>query len=920
MTTSLSEEVVNDKIQNLTSSKEVILDSDTKKSIPKEIALRSTSAEIVLTKNPKITTELDPPKTVNGDSHVKPIQVEQIETNIAESPVTSLLASQPHESSSNQVRDDSKFSPVTPEDQTATSMDPSNPDKPKKGSVANEEVSQATDSSTLPMKAQETDLVLSSSADQPAPDTSVEQLSDIDVPDKHLAESGVEKTLVETTSDLNEILGEESVVAEGSPTLDSQIEIDIDVESPVPPAPVELEPASQAIPDDSEMTDAPKFTTKSSREREDDDDEIEPSAKRAKITDESSHYDTFDPPPKVEVSSQSNQSASREVESTTATTITAFQTKELIKILRNIARTNAGKNFRQPVSVLWPTIADNYAAKIPHPMDLSTIERKLKEEAYATISDIKADVHLIYNNSVIFNSAENPVSKCAMETRNALFSKFSSIPAEPAPVAKKEKKAVKRSTQTSDISARAPTSRRISKDSHSNPNHPASKSSAQAYALDPTTNTPLIRRDFTKADGGRPKREIHPPKNKDLPYSVRPKNRKHLIELKFCEETLNEMQKPKYNSLSHPFMIPVDPVALGIPNYFAIIKKPMDISTVAKKLKDGAYLNAHEFEKDIRQIFINCYKYNPEGNPVRQMGQGFEEVFNNFWSKKDQYLADHTPSAVSLSDKDSEEEDSEDEEGPDGVAVTASLMSQKERLLEEQSKLINMMGSKHKDEGLLQMQTDLVELIQKRVKAAEEQAKKTLNKKKSTKVSKKAVPIKKSAPVKKTSTKKKYLGTLEKETISAGLSLLPVQILNNVVEMIRAENPDLKPDDDDEGTMELDIDTVSDTLLWHIHVLIMKHVPYLEAQIKESMNSESQHALRTAKPAAKKKNKPMSKHEQERKIEALTNLDSEFSRASSGPQNNMNAGMSNYMNSHVNAHNAMEQESSGDEDSDSEEE
>ena len=103
-----------------------------------------------------------------------------------------------------------------------------------------------------------------------------------------------------------------------------------------------------------------------------------------------------------------------------------------------------------------------------------------------------------------------------------------------------------------------------------------------------------------------------------------------------------------------------------------------------------------------------------------------------------------------------------------------------------------MMGSKHKDEGLLQMQTDLVELIQKRVKAAEEQAKKTLNKRKSTKLSKKAVPTKKSAPVKKASTKKKYLGTLEKETISAGLSLLPVQILSNVVEMIRAENPDLK--------------------------------------------------------------------------------------------------------------------------------
>ncbi|RKF56582.1 Bromodomain-containing factor 1 [Golovinomyces cichoracearum] len=593
--------------------------------------------------------------------------------------------------------------------------------------------------------------------------------------------------------------------------------------------------------------------------------------------------------------------------------ITAYQNKEIIKILRNISRTNSGKNFRQPVAVLWPSIADNYAAKISHPMDLSTIEKKLKEDAYSSMNDLKADVHLIYNNSVIFNSAENPLSKCAMETRNALFNKLSGIPPEPIPIVKKEKKTIKRPVPNSDLTIRPPIQKRLHKE-----NIPSTPNTAQAYALDPATNTPLIRRDLSKADGGRPKREIHPPKNKDLPYAVRPKNKKHLLELKFCEEVLSELQKARYGTISHPFMVPVDPVALGIPNYFAIIKKPMDISTVVKKLKDGVYLNANECEKDIRQIFINCYKYNPEGNPVREMGESFEQVFNNLWAKKEQYIADNTPSAASPSDRETEEE-SDDDEVLDGSTVSASLMSQKERLLEEQSKLITLMGAKHRDEGMLQMQTDLVELIQKRVKAAEEQAKKATSKKKLPKPNKKPVPTKKLAPVKKIASKKKYLGTLEKETISAGLGLIPAQVMATVVEMIKTERPELEDAGDE--TMELDIDSISDSILWQIHAMIMKHVPELEGQIKESMSSEPRQSTRAAKPAPKRKNKPMSKHEQERKIEALTNLDSEFAKATFGSQEPPMPEISNYASSpHLDVETALEPESSGDEVSDSEEE
>lgn len=62
----------------------------------------------------------------------------------------------------------------------------------------------------------------------------------------------------------------------------------------------------------------------------------------------------------------------------------------------------------------------------------------------------------------------------------------------------------------------------------------------------------------------------------------------------------------------------------------------------------------------------------------------------------------------------------------------------------------------------------------------------------------------------------------------------------------------------------------------------------------------------------------MSKHEQERKIEALTNLDSEFSRAGFG---SLEPTAPQYHSSpHQETNANMGPESSGDEDSDSEEE
>ncbi len=47
-------------------------------------------------------------------------------------------------------------------------------------------------------------------------------------------------------------------------------------------------------------------------------------------------------------------------------------------------------------------------------------------------------------------------------------------------------------------------------------------------------------------------------------------------------------------------------------DYFDIISKPMDLSTIKKKLTHNVYANANSFVEDMNLIWNNCYKYNGE--------------------------------------------------------------------------------------------------------------------------------------------------------------------------------------------------------------------------------------------------------------------------------------------------------------------
>eukprot|EP01038_Epipyxis_sp_PR26KG_P004228 gene4228-6004_t len=71
----------------------------------------------------------------------------------------------------------------------------------------------------------------------------------------------------------------------------------------------------------------------------------------------------------------------------------------------------------------------------------------------------------------------------------------------------------------------------------------------------------------------------------------------------------------------------VDPVLLGLPDYFDIIKMPMDLGTVVKRLDSGSYRDLQNVVKDVHLTFDNAMTYNPKNSDVHMLAKQLKKDF-----------------------------------------------------------------------------------------------------------------------------------------------------------------------------------------------------------------------------------------------------------------------------------------------------
>ncbi|KHJ49440.1 hypothetical protein D918_00566 [Trichuris suis] len=98
-----------------------------------------------------------------------------------------------------------------------------------------------------------------------------------------------------------------------------------------------------------------------------------------------------------------------------------------------------------------------------------------------------------------------------------------------------------------------------------------------------------------------------------------------------CDELLQNLL-PVWERLERmeeaiPFRVPVDPQLLNIPDYFDIVKHPMDLLTIKEKLLAGEYKNPWDFCEDVWLMFENAWLYNRKNSKVYKYCTKLSEVF-----------------------------------------------------------------------------------------------------------------------------------------------------------------------------------------------------------------------------------------------------------------------------------------------------
>ncbi len=110
-------------------------------------------------------------------------------------------------------------------------------------------------------------------------------------------------------------------------------------------------------------------------------------------------------------------------------------------------------------------------------------------------------------------------------------------------------------------------------------------------------------------------------------------NKSSFIEMPGCEIVIRKLAD---RDIAFPFLEPVD--FDQVPSYRKVIRRPMDLSTVWRKLKglaaeDQHYFGNHKkFARDMRLIFRNCLQFNEEGSEISNHAETLLDEFEELYS------------------------------------------------------------------------------------------------------------------------------------------------------------------------------------------------------------------------------------------------------------------------------------------------
>ncbi|KAJ1968606.1 hypothetical protein IWQ62_001146 [Dispira parvispora] len=270
-----------------------------------------------------------------------------------------------------------------------------------------------------------------------------------------------------------------------------------------------------------------------------------------------------------------------------------FHAKHCLKLVRKLQRPKAAVHFLQPVDPVALGVP-HYREIIQEPMDLGTMERKLVQSdgvsGYTSYDQVRADLDLIFHNCFVFN----PVGTLVYDDGKRLEAYYHKL----------------WNSLATTLVSRARGGQSVTASS-------AMNTETSALTSTPTPSMPIASPQVSAPQQNTPK-------------MTQPETEMSQEDYDRCGVVLRRLQSSRFRTL---FLQPVDPVRDGCPNYFDVIKHPMDLGTIEQRLTDHQYPQVEAFRDDILIMFANCAQFNQPGTYAYDQGESLHQVFEQVWKK-----------------------------------------------------------------------------------------------------------------------------------------------------------------------------------------------------------------------------------------------------------------------------------------------
>ncbi|XP_060934330.1 bromodomain testis-specific protein [Limanda limanda] len=410
-------------------------------------------------------------------------------------------------------------------------------------------------------------------------------------------------------------------------------------------------------------------------------------------------------------------------------------------VIKALLRHHFSWPFRQPVDAVTLRLPDYYTI-IKNPMDLGTIMKRLQNKYYCEAHECMKDFNTMFTNCYMYNRPGDDIVFMAQTLEKLFLQKLSQMPKdecnvtavtpvkEPVKVKKSNAGVFKQRSLVSEVVLQQTVtvlpphvpqfippiqlSAQIDATIKGGFKRKAEPPSSTASAIANAELTPAEEHaapgtlSSRRGSGGRP---IKPPK-KDLP-AFEEKKVKLSEQLTYCSDILKELLSKRHYAHAWPFYSPVDAVALGLRDYHDVIKQPMDLNTIRKKMDQRDYATVKEFAGDVRLMFSNCYKYNPPTHEVVYMARKLQDIFEARYLKVPQepegYSVPHQQvingkgdgvSNMSISESSVSESSSEEDSPSEDRSMRLASLEEQFRAVSDQLKRLSedpVMKPKKKD-------------------------------------------------------------------------------------------------------------------------------------------------------------------------------------------------------------------------------